>query len=282
MSIIKMPSEDLQMSQTEIWERNLKQYAKENGFEKNLQNAAFYFTDDTYPAEPEKMPLLLARIALVSPNKKLDQKYVLLQTYFDNGYLSTIDIASMPLGYHREIITKYMQRILTSELSRQPDFLFDESRAGSRYLTGGGWLEAEDKKARLSGSSGDFGDQISIHSSNDIASYLLAESGLFDNVEGDKESGRKYIERCLDVMSKHKLTEEFYSALVDMYELENIRHDRHVSGHILGSLHMMKSIDKAYNEGKNIISVLVEEMTEGIGREMLIRGVAENIRKRKK
>jgi hypothetical protein len=279
--IIKIDAKELYAPQTEVWERSLKTYAENTGLD-SIRHGSFYLTASSGDMPtPENTGTLLVRIALADVEGKLskESKYVVLQTYYDDGDLGTIDVVRLPLGYHREIVLEYLRNILVEAISRQPESLL--SKEGfSRYLTAGGFVEGNEKTIRFQDSSGDFSNRFSTYSVNDIASYLVGESGLFETTESDGiNNGSDYIERCLDIMLKHKLTPEFYSQLIDLYLLKNVREEQHVGSHLLYSLNMMKSIDRAVKEGKDVIEALTLETVEGIGREMLLRGVTERFKK---
>lgn len=278
--IQKFDAKELYAPQTELWERNLDRYSDEQklAFKKH----AFYLSksSESIP-KPEDTGLVLVRMALSDLEGKLSRqrKYVILQTYYDEGDLSTVDVVRLPLGYHREIVKEYLENVLTSDISRQ---IMPLHKSLSRFLTAGGFVEGDGETIKFYGSSGDFSNIFSIYDVNDVASYLASESELFKGVEPHSDRGKEYVERCLDIMRQHKLKPEFYSQLVDLYLLENVRGDKKVGSHLLYSLNQMKSIDRAIQEGKDIAQVLVEETVEGIGREMMKRGVAERLKKQKK
>jgi hypothetical protein len=278
--IQKIDAKELYTFQTELWERNLDKYSNKQNLD--FKKHAFYLAkyDDAAPT-PENIGLVLVRLALSDLEDKLStrKKYVILQTYYDEGDLSTIDVVRLPFRYHREIVKEYLENILTVEISRQAVPLHESL---SRFLTAGGFVEENGDKIKFHGSSGDFSNRFSVYDVNHIASYLTRESGLFENVKPENISkGEEYVERCLDIMRQHKLKPEFYSELVKLYLLENVREEKYVGSHLLYSLNLMKSIDRASKEGEDITQVLVEESVEGIGREMMIRGIAERLKKQK-
>jgi hypothetical protein len=281
--IDKVDAKDLKMMpQIQLWEENLDRYGNDNDldFKKN----AIYLTehDKTLPT-PDDTGLMVVRIAFSDLDGKIstERKYVILQTFYDEGNLSTVDVVRLPLGYHREIVKEYLNKILSSEISRQVIPLDDDGH--SRFLTAGGFLKAGNGKIRFEGSSVDFSNNFSTYDVNDVASYLVDESGLFDDVESKNlNEGKEYVERCLDIMRTNKFKPEFYSELVDFYHLENVRESKHTGSHILYSLNMMKSIDRAVKEGIDPIQAIVEETVEGMGREIMLRGVAEKIKQERK
>lgn len=278
--IEKIDAKELFAPQTEIWEKSLNEYKNKKSVD--IIKKAFYLTkSEASSPTPENTAVMLVRIAVSDLEGKLseERKYVLLQTFYDEGDLATIDIVRLPLGFHKEIVKEYLTKVLTEDLSRQLIPLHD---GRSRYLTAGGYFESNGKKIRFHGASSDFSNKLSVYDVNDIASYLAAESGLFETVESvNIFKGKEYIERCLEIMCNYKLRPDFYSQLVDLYLSENVRTGQGIGSHLLYSLTTMKSIDKALKEGKDITQVLVEESAEGIGREMLITGVAERLRKKK-
>ncbi|MEM3405776.1 MAG: hypothetical protein QW117_02260 [Candidatus Pacearchaeota archaeon] len=280
--IQKFDAKELYSFQIESWEMALHKYSKENNLDFK-KNAFYLLKSENSISKPEDIGLILVRIALSDLEGKLskEKKYVILQTYYDEGDLSTIDIVRLPFDMHRKIVEEYLEEILTKEISRQ----FIPLHEGlSRFLTAGGFIEKNVDKIKFYGSSVDFSNRFSTYDTNDIASYLTRESGLFDIVEPPNQQysnkGKEYIERCLDIMRQHKLKPEFYSQIIDLYILENIRNDEIVRPHLFYSLNLMKSIDKAIKEGKDINQVLAEETAEGIGREMMIKGIEEKLKKK--
>jgi len=277
--IEKIDGKDLYFPQIEIWERNLKEYCDKNklDFKSNAFYLAKYDKSSGLP-KPENIGLILVRIALTDLEGKVSNqtKYVLLQTFYDEGDLSTIDIVKLPYDYHKQIVEKYLEEILTSNISRQ---LVPLHEGYSRFLTAGGFIRKELEQVTFYGSSGHYLDQLSTYNVNDIASYLVRESGLFEDVQPNSHKGKEYIEKCLYIMKKYKSKPEFYSQLVQFYLLKNIRENNPVYGHIFNSLILMKSIDKAIKEGKEILQVITEEMVEGIGREMMLKGVTERFKR---
>lgn len=276
--IQKFDAKELYAPQIELWEMNLSKYSNKQNLD--FKKHAFYLakSNEAVP-KPEDMGLVLVRIALSDLEGKLssERKYVILQTYYDEGDLSTIDIVRLPFSYHREIVRDYLENILTSEISRQ---IIPLHESLSRFLTAGGFVEGNGNKIKFHDSSGDFSNRFSVYDVNEIASYLTKESELFENVEPENiDKGKEYIERCLDIMRQHKLKPEFYSQLVDLYLLENVGEKEYVGSHLLYSLDLMKSIDGAIKGRKDITQVFVEESVEGIGREMMIKKVAERLKK---
>lgn len=298
--IQKIDAKDICMPQSELWEAALDEYSKE----KNLpfKKYAFYLAKSE-DANPDNTGLILVRVALSDLENKISQhkKYVIMQTYYDNGDLSTIDIVKLPKDYHKEIVIEYLTRILSPELSREfASFVPIEAPEGvneraiknivqedmlknvggqSRFLTAGGYAEGDEKNIKFYGSSGDFLDTFSTYNVNEISSYLLSQTPLAESFEPvENAKGKEYIERCLDIMMKHKLKADFYSQLVDFYLIENVKNKKLTGDHLLYALIMMKSMDRAIMEGKSPLQILTEEMVEGIGREMMIKSVAERMK----
>ncbi len=266
--------------QIKLWERNLNKYSRQNRL--NFIKRAFYLAKSDNPTpSPEDTGLVLVRIALSDLEGRLSSeiKYVILQTYYHEGDLSTIDVVRLPLDYHMDIVKEYLEKILTSDISGQ---VIPFNSGYTRFLTAGGHVKFDGETIKFYDSSISFSNWFSIYDVNEVSSYLVSESELFKNVQPQSEKGKEYVEICLDIMRQHKLKPEFYSQLIDLYVLENIRKGREIMPNILYSLHLMKSIDRAIKEGKDIYQVLVEEHVEGIGREIIVSIVGRILEERLK
>jgi hypothetical protein len=269
----------------ELWKNNLDSYSNKHGLE--FKKQVFYLAkrDEAFSGldlDGAHTGVVLVRMALSDLEGRMNsaKKYVILQTYHNNGDLGTIDVVRLPKDLHREIVKEYLDNILTPEISEQIVPINNDGL--SRFLTAGGLIDSNGENITFKGKSGDFSNKFSVYDVNVVASYLAQESGLFRNVAPkDVSKGQEYIERCLDIMAKSKLNSEFYVNLVDLYFLENIKIDVGTGPHILYSLHLIKSIDRALaeNENMDIFQIMTEELTEGISRDMLVRGVAEKVKK---
>lgn len=270
--IYKFKAEDIYFPQIKMWEEALDEYGIKQNL--NFKKKAFYLAkfSEELNIDPYNIATVLIRIALSDLEGKLskERKYVILQTYYDEGDLTTIDIVRLPLNTHKEIVKEYLEKILPNQISRQ---ILPLDNGYSRFLTAGGFIKGNNNEIEFYGSSGDFSNEFSIFNVNDISSYLVKESDLFSEVKPKNyEKGKEYIEKCLDIMCKYKLTSEFYSQLVDFY-LQNPK----PLSHIFYSLILMKSIDKAIKENKDIIQIIIEETADGIGKEMVIKGLSKKI-----
>ncbi len=100
---------------------------------------------------------------------------MILQTYYDEGDLGTVDVVRLPLSYRREIVKEYLENVLTGEISRQ---VIPLHKSLSRFLTTGGFVEGNGNKIKFHGSSGDFSNRFSVYDVNDIAFYFTRESWI--------------------------------------------------------------------------------------------------------
>ncbi len=272
--IEKIDTKGIYAPQIDIWEKNLDRYCKDKKW--NVKNRGFCFLNSDGPeCRPENTSLLVARMAIAETKNK-EKKYVALQTFYDNGRMSTLDIVGMPLEYHKNIVHEYLDKVLTPILSRQ---IVPLEEGLSRFFIAGGFTKQEKKKVKFYGSSGDFSNQFSAYDVNDIAAYIASESGLFEKAGSENSGkGKEYVEKCLRVMKDHKNKPEFYEKLVDMYFCDVVREKKAVGPHMLYALQMMKSIDRAVEERRDIVEVAVEEMVDGIGRTMMLKGFATGVK----
>jgi len=281
----KIDSKELSLPQSEMWRENVKNYLKEKNLEDSIYSD-FYLVKNKEKEIPsaENTGLIHVRALLGDVNEKKSSvnKYVLLQSYYNQGDLSTIDLVKLPKKMHQEIAEEYLTKILKPELSHEflPHKSKNLSKNLSRFLIGGGYAKIKNDSISFEGSSGDFGNHYSPHSVNDISAYLIDQAGLYNKIKStNKEKGREYIERVLDTMANYKHKKEFYSKLVDLYVKENVREDISVHPHILASLAMMKAYDRAKNKGISLLQAIIEETTDGIGREIMMAGLAERLKK---
>ena len=269
-------SESDKTPQVELWRESFNKYCASKSV--TGKSSAFYLMKSPDQEDPEgkNTGLMLARVALSDLEGKLgERKYVTLQTFYDDGDFGTIDLVRLPKGMHADIVREYLGSVLPKEIAR--DIEFDPQSTNSRFLTAGGHLELIDGKLRFHSSSGSFANRFGTYNVNDIASYLLSQSGL-DEARSPEEfpKGQEYLGRCLDLMATHKKTPRFYSGLVDISVKEPALEGEGVGSHLLYSMLLMKSIDRAIAESKPVPQVLAEELTGGIGRDMLFSAVLAN------
>lgn len=279
--IKKSSVDEIPTPQTVLWEKLVNSYIQNNNLGESYYDQFYLssFPKDEMPTA-DNVGLLLVRslFADINGEKSSENKYVMLQSYYDQGDLSTIDIIKLPKGYHKEIIKTYLSDILVPEVSQQ---LIPVSNEGySRFLTAGAHLSRSGDKIIFKNTSQDFGNKLSTYNINDVAAYLLNKSNL--NFEGVSDNnklslGEEYVSKALNLMSEHKKSNNFYSRMLDIYLDDILASGKSISGILPHSLMMIKAHDRAFAEDKDIVQTMVEETSGGMTREFMLRGIAYKI-----
>ncbi len=260
--------------------RKIEERRRELKREIDVRKSSYFLVKDENAA-------ILVRIGIIDLERKIkeyESKYVFLQTYFDNGELSTIDIVNMPFAFHKDIYEKFLginnqfdsdKPVLPKEISRQ----YISNEAFLRYLIAGGFMKLDSDGLKIDGGSGAYSNKIFHYNVNDITSYLIHKSKLFRVKDMESvERGKKYIDDVLDLMSKYK-GEEFYSKLIDFYVINAKKMDAEIDTLRLAPLLNMKVIDKALREGRDFYEVSVEE-TPRFEKEVLMKSLAYDLKKK--
>jgi len=127
--------------------------------------------DVVYPREP----FIDARILIVPPMKERMQKYILLQA-FGSGYVTTMDVVSLPKksddASHRGIMNGYLG------LLRQPAW----------YYVAGGYIDFCGSGVTFRDSSSEYGCDMVGYNANSIAANILRRTGRFKSVAAENGS----------------------------------------------------------------------------------------------
>ena len=130
-------------------------------------------------------PTMKSGIVLALP-KKGTQKYVLLHRAVETQ--SMFDIVSLPLEYHKEISSKYVQMLLP-ELETMNQF---DITNFPFYLPVGGSMKTDGKNnLHISSFSGDFSCNMLGFDSNAITAHILEETGQFNSVTFEPNNNLK-------------------------------------------------------------------------------------------
>lgn len=248
----------------------------------SLMNCAAVSMSDE-DGNPDKTAIITLRTYIENGAKaKDDQKYIVGIRFYAHGDLASIDIISLDKGFHREICYEHMTRMgwpsMNQEMGLAVDQLSETTRTPFAFV--GGHLRVEnDAQVHFSGSSGDYGDAIFFSDANSIAAYVASVCGI-QVIEGDKEKGKLFIEEMLELMLKHKLKENFYEEMVR--EISDRNPDRTFTSQHIGSLMMMKVVDRSIKENKDLISLMIDEMSGGLGRSIMLNSVAQKIKAKQK
>ncbi len=220
---------------------------------------------------PDKTGLIIVRL-FIEALKADEQKFVLGLRFYSYGDLASLDIISLNLSYHRDIIMEHAQRMNWSLVDNVPDSnKFTESHVIPMAFAGG-WL---DKNGKFFATSTDYGNKLFIWNSNELAmsAAKIVNSGEIAEVHPG-------LVDLLDFMRKNKnnsyFYERFYSHIINTAVSQYIQ----IHPQQLGALVAMKVFDRVLRESINPIHAFVEESATGLGREMILRGVAAKFQKR--
>lgn len=236
------------------------------------------------PGNPDKTTLIIFRVFIEKGKQAVQgQKYVLGLKFYNFGTLATLDLISLDRPYHKEIAYEHLKRMgwpsIDEQLGRQVDY-FNETTLAPFLFVGGHLVVDSGNKIEFSGASMDYGNSVFFSDSNSICKFMTQSSGLLITRTGDAEPGKAFAQRLLDFMLIKKGQNDFYEQFVQEIlssssELINFTPQQ------LGSLFMMKVLDRTINEEKNMLQLMVEETVEGFGRYVMVAGVAEKIKRSK-
>ncbi len=229
----------------------------------------------------DKMGIAAFRIFIEkSQRAKTDQKFVVGINFSNFGDMAMIDIVSLDEGFHKDICFEHLTRmkwVMLNEWGLTVDKLDETSRVPFAYV--GSHLKiTEEGAVALSGTSGDYGDNIFFSDANSIAAYALAACDI-SLVEGDIKEGGRFVKDILEIMVKHKLKKDFYEKLIDEISAKNP--GRKFTSQHIGALLAMKTNDRVI-AGGDLFSVLTEEMTSGIMRYVHLSNVVQQIQQQAK
>lgn len=280
MTIEKLSSEEIPNEATERWTQSVKSYLANNRVGNSVYTNFYLTKSNSNNPTPENTGLIWVRNLLTDLEGRLSEenKYVLLQTYSNFGDMSTIDIVKLPKEYHKDIVREYFGILDENQLKHGEENF-------SRFLITGGSAKSIENEIEFNSNSADFGAYISRWNTNDVASYLVRQSGLFERAKSENPNeGEDYIKRIMGLMIENKGEQDFYSKLVDFCfeEVELYRNRKKIDNNKISAMIMMKSLDKAIKEGKPLEQMLVEEIAcGGLGREFIIKGIADRIKEQK-
>jgi hypothetical protein len=158
----------------------------------------------------------------------------------------------------------------------------DESHNGP-FMVVGGHLNIDHTGAiNFLGSSGDYGSDILFSDSNSIAEYVATACGLKVFPNGDSlKKGEDFIQKISEIMLRHKLKKNFYEKLVEETFEASSRKRVFTTQH-LGSLMTMKIEDRIIDENpQDPMLIMVNELTDGFMRSVMLYGFAKKIRNAK-
>ncbi len=220
-----------------------------------------------------------------SDRAKEDQKYVIGIRFYSFGDMATIDLISLDKGYHKEIVKDHIERMNWPVIDNKklPIFTMNEEENLVPFIFVGGHLCIDEhEKVSFSGSSGDFGSNIIFSDANDVAAYVASLCGIGTINEKMKKTGEEFIDNLLSFMKDNKLKKDFYEKFVDYgFSKDHKCKTQVFNGQQLGALFSMKVTDRVVVDGDDILIAMVDEVTGGFGRYVMLSGVAHNMRKQK-
>jgi len=196
-------------------------------------------------------PFIDSRVLIIPPEKGSNQKYDILQT-FGGGYITTVDVVSLPKKSHNEIQNIYIQNILEQ-------FPW--------YYVAGGHIELKDiDNIRLHGTSTEFGSSIAGYDANSIAAYILNLTQKFKNVDVKMDKSLKtdadeffdmWLGLFKDIASKGSDIDDFFK---EAYRIHREKSSESLASKYLAEIHIRAMNDPRAEE--DIYHAMVENMLE--------------------
>jgi|GEM_PF-1181257 len=237
---------------------------------------------------PEKTALIVIRTFIErGRNIEVSQKYVLGIHFCSFGDMAIIDVISLDHLYHRDMAYEHVQKfnwpILSANFQQTGDKLGETTRCPFVFV--GGYLRAdENNNIDLSGGSSDYTKNVFFSDSNNIVSFIISKITGFTATGGNQEKGALLIRQLLEIMFKHRQQPDFYEQLIEAVNQNPGLYGGAFTSQHIGGLMMMKVQDRLILEkgNKDFFQLVIDEMTDGLGRYILVSGVARQIRQRKK
>jgi hypothetical protein len=233
------------------------------------------------PGNPDKTSLVVMRTFVENSDRaKSDQKYVLGIRFYNFGDMATIDVISLDRGFHKDIAYDHLKRLqwtVIDESGKEANH-YNETMRAPIIIVGGHLKVDNNEKVDFSASSGDYGNDIFVSDSNDIAGYVADSCGIKLG-ESDKEKGEEFVADLLQFMKENKTKTDFYEKFVEFVYSKDSSEAKKFSTQQIGALISMKASDRAVNEDKSIMQTMIDEVAGGgLARHILLSHVADKIR----
>jgi len=237
---------------------------------------------------PEKTALIVIR-TFIERGRNIEggQKYVLGIHFCSFGDMAIIDVISLDHPYHRDMVYEHVQKfnwpVLSETFQQTGDKLSETTRCPFVFV--GGYLRVdENNNINLSGASSDYTKNVFFSDSNDIVNFIISNIAGFTTTGGNQEKGALLIRQLLEIMFEHRQQPDFYEQLVEAVNQNPKLYGGAFTSQHIGGLMMMKVQDRLILEkgNKDFLQLAIDEMTGGLGRYILVSGVARYIRQRKK
>lgn len=256
-----------------VGEREIQSYRQRNKhFRDEYTEVIGNIAKEKYGIEPivevvsPRDPFIDSRVLVLAPEKESSQKYDLLQTFGD-GYISTVDVVSLPEGMHDKIQEEYIQNIL---------------KQFPWYYIAGGHIEFKDgDKIKIHDTSGDFGKSMAGYDANSIAAYVLNLTQKFRDISVEKETSLKTNADDFFDMWLELFKESTYDGNIDNFFKEAYRVHREKSSAPLSRKYLAEVYVSAMNDPRaeeDIFHAITENMFE-VQRGVFQEAIKRNIKK---
>lgn len=175
-------------------------------------------------------------------------QYIIGLRFYHFGSVATVDFISFSEDYD-EIYSKYHTAmgwpILTARVTTCNLFGWGKKETVSPFLSETGYLQIKKDYELLSGVH----NRILFFNASDLAHIVLSLNEIVSPV---KKMGYDPIQRMLELMYDLSGNEDFYKKVVEETYLYTLFGYRPLSDRHLGSILMMKSLDRLTEDGKEI------------------------------
>ncbi len=242
-------------------------------------------------ADPDETAVVLLRTCIEQGERvKSGQKYVVGIRFYSYGDLVTVDVVSHNRKMHKDIAYHHARNLGWQIYDSEGDGdLFTETYGVPLMYSGGFVTLSPTGVAEFSGSSGDYGAPLMGVNVNDIATFAAQACGI--SVPGACLNGAVFFQSLLDFLLAHKCRPDFYEEFVtDLLRKQGemrrkaaaagtaLTDPQQVTGQHYSGLLTMKAHDRAIAEDGDLVRLIIEEVSVGFGRHVLLAGVAERLR----
>lgn len=208
---------------------------------------------------------------------KVAQKYVIALRFYGFGNIATLDLISMDVRRHAEIVNEHINRLDAPHGRDAINPYNGDSQIP--YLIAGGWVQKNsNNKLVFNSRSLDYGASMFFADSNSIASYVAQSCGLKVDSTMNIQKGEYFFMNILDFMLKTKDSPDFYEKFATKALYEETE-KKGFNAQQITALMMMKVVDRHLNEGRDMIRLIVDEMTEGFGRRFMLESIAASMQR---
>lgn len=241
--------------------------------EKETSSAILSLTKDDKFGD-ETVVLILRSFIEKGHKIKKGQKYILALRFYNFGDLATLDLISLDKEFHAEIALEHFRRLDALPLEEGSSNDYDKTLQAPFIISGGRVKIDFEGKLKFFDNSFDYGGKLLFGGNSSICDYI-AETNKY-KVQNSKADDT-FLRKILNFMLANKTSKEFYEKLISLTVEESHKMKKQ---QIMGLVNM-KVLDRYVKEGKDILQLYTEEMTSGFSREVMLRAVAENVKKEK-